>query len=194
MQTILILLVCLLPAVTAAAAEDSTVTDTNAVFFEGVDYSYVLAPPGDFQSLIKESMREGYSAAFVPDGQVIDTADVIIGVNFFRLTEDAPDRFLSQLMSEDTAAIRAYFGEGLKIYSIDSMVSATGLKVGGFFFNDPSRFIANVMLAYFDGGSEIITFELIIDEDFPRFRAEELFVETIERFRPLRKGTLGVSD
>jgi hypothetical protein len=93
-------------------------------------------------------------------------------------------------LADDTGSIRKYYGESLMINPVESVHNEVGAELTTFYLNIRKQFIPNVMISYFDGGTELIIFELVIGPDVVRVTAEEAFMETIRRFKTLKKGDL----
>ncbi len=185
-----ILTICLIAP--SALAEDSQYAlDSNVAFFEGQSRSYVIRAPRNFVMLIDEAGYDGYSLAFVPAKEDYATASTTVGVTYYELGENK----FADALNADTAALRNHFGPGLVMRPVDSVRNFAGEALITFFLDDKSRFVPAVMVAYYDGGTEMLIFELSITEDgLPRFVAEGLFTECLTRFKVLRKGDPNAMD
>ncbi|MBD3258201.1 hypothetical protein GF377_07185 [candidate division GN15 bacterium] len=161
--------------------------DSNVAFYEGELLNYVVYPPKGFKMLLDEAAAEGYSFAFVPKEASYDRADVMIGVNIYRIRGLA----FADVLKEDTANLRHHYGEDIDIRPVDSIMAYTGDLFTTFYIDHKQAFIPNVMIAYFDGGSEILIFELVISEDALRVEAEEQYVGCLEKFKAMPEGELG---
>jgi hypothetical protein len=178
-------------AAAAGAQDDEKNLDNNTAFYEGDKLSYIVSPPDDFVMLTEEAEADGYSFAFIPDGEDYDSASVRIGINIFRIKEGMEKKFtLADIIAEDTTALRQHFGESLITYEVDSVVTKSGHAIRNLFLNDTTRFIPNVMMSYLDGGSEIMIFDLSISIDHPRFMAEQVYVDCLKKLKVLVKGKL----
>jgi hypothetical protein len=149
----------------------------------------VLTPPDGFRLLIDEARQDGYSAAFVPEDQ--DYLDAGITITATYLTDaNGADVPYSAVIEEDTAAIREYYGPYTRLWPVDSLLNATDETVPAIYVNNDSSFIPTVMVAYYDGGTEMLILELLISDTQPRFKAEPVFEEALRRFKVLKKGSL----
>jgi len=168
-----------------AAATESTL-DSNTAFYEGEALNYIVYPPDDFRMVDWEATADGYSFAFIPKEQTYDGADLMIGVNIFKIRGlDADD-----VITGDTTSMREHYGNDVSIWPVDSMFAASGQIIPTFFVNDTSRFIPNVMISYLDGQTELLVLELVITERVVRMKAEDAFVECLERLKALPVGEL----
>ncbi len=193
MRTLTILLLLGLLAAAPAAQEVDSTLDNNTAFFEGKNVSYVITPPDGFLMVMDEAIADGYSFAFIPKDEAYDSATVRIGIHIFRIKDELKSNFsIDQVISEDTAGLREHFGETIVIGEVDSVVTKSGFAVRNFFLNDTTVFIPNVMMSYLHGGSEILIFDLSIMIDYPRFMAEQVYMECLEQIKVLVKGTLEV--
>jgi len=170
-----------------AGSQAETDLDRNTAFYEGESLNYVIYPPDRYQMVDWEATADGYSFAFIPPEQTYDSADMLIGVNIFKI------RGLSfaDVVKRDTAAVRKHYGKSISIWPVDSVYAASGQSVATFFVNDTTRFIPNVMLAYVDGQTELLVFELVITERVATITAEDVFIECLEKLKVLPVGQLG---
>ncbi len=160
----------------------------NASVFEGDKFAYVIYPPNGFKLVTDEAADSGYSLAFVPKGQTYSNANIIIDVNVFKLkNKKADDTYLKELIKDDITQLRGQFGNGLIIRAVDSVYNTNKRLLPTFYFNDAKRFIPTVMMSYFNGGSEIIIFQLSIGQSQPRVKAEEIFLNCVRAFKTLIK-------
>jgi len=128
-----------------------------------------------------EATADGYSFAFIPKAQTYDEADLMIGVNIFKIRGLAFD----EVITNDTVAVREHYGDNVSIWPVDSIFAASGQTIPTFFVNDPSRFLPNVMISYVNGESELLVFELVITERAVRMKAEDVFIECLEKLKVL---------
>jgi len=170
-----------------SASETQAVLDSNTAFYEGETLNYVIPPPRHFKQAGQEAINDGYSFAFIPDSAEYADAEVIICVNIYKI------RGLSfeDVLTQDTVSLRKHYGDSLNIWEVDSVTTATGDMMRTFYVNDKRRFIPNVMISYFDGKTELVIFELIISERVLRVNAEDIFIDSIRRFKALKRGELG---
>ncbi len=177
-------MLCLVASV--SASENASVLDSNTAFYEGETLNYVIPPPTGFKQVSHEAVNDGYSFAFVPDSVDYPNAEVIIGVNIYKI------RGLSfeDVLTQDTISLRKHYGDSLRIWEVDSVITATGDLTCTYYLNDKQRFIPNVMISYFNGQTELLIFELIISEHVLRVKAEDAFINCIQRFKALKRGEL----
>ncbi len=165
--------------------------DSNVAFFEGEKYNYIMYPPDGFQLITDEVKSAGYSLAFVPEGQLYDSADITIDINIFRFKQKRSKvDFFNELIKDDTRQIRKHYGKTLFIRPVDSVFNKDGRLLPTFYFNDSTRFIPTVMMSYFDGANEVLIFELTIKRLQPKFVAEQKFTECLGKFRTLKSGDI----
>ncbi|MFH2047860.1 MAG: hypothetical protein ABIJ12_00280 [bacterium] len=169
-------------------AED--VTDSNTAFYNGISADYVFNPPNGFIMEDKKVVGDGYSFALIPKGENYDSANVLIGVTIYNLTSNNGRFTYEEILTDDTASIRRQYGKKLAIWPVDSMLNFNGEIIPTYYFNHPDKFIPVVMISYYDAGSEMIIIDLGISDNFPRFKAEEKFDETLSRFKVLKHGEL----
>ncbi|MCH7948339.1 MAG: hypothetical protein IIC66_11135 [candidate division Zixibacteria bacterium] len=170
---------------------DEVALDSNVAFFEGEKYNYIMYPPDGFQLITDEVKSAGYSLAFVPEGQLYDSADITIDINIFRFKQKRSKvDFFSELIKDDTLQIRKHYGKTLVIRPVDSVFNKDGKLLPTFYFNDSTRFIPTVMMSYFDGANEVLIFELTIKRLQPKFVAEQKFTECLGKFRTLKSGDI----
>ena len=177
--------------ITSSSYADEVALDSNVAFFEGEKYNYIMYPPDGFQLITDEVKSAGYSLAFVPEGQLYDSADITIDINIFRFKKKKNKvDFFSELIKDDTIQIRKHYGKTLIIRPVDSVFNKDGKLLPTFYFNDSSRFIPTVMMSYFDGAHEVLIFELTIKRLQPKFVAEQKFTECLGKFRTLIRGDI----
>ena len=169
------------PAIEAAQAH---VVDSNVALYQGTRLNYVIGPPYRFRLVIDEAILDGYSLAFVDNSATYDSAAVLIAVSIFSLGDNS----FADVLASDTESIREHYGAGLSIRPVDPVINAVGQPVTTFFIDDKRRFIPTVMVSYYDGGTEIVIFELSIAENYPRFVAEQAYVDCLSRFKVLTQG------
>ncbi|MCP4684036.1 MAG: hypothetical protein GY867_01185 [bacterium] len=179
--------ICLVAGQTASSSDSSSYTDDNTAFFEGEKLTYVVYPPGDYRMIIDQASDEGYSFAFIPPESDYTAAEVMVGVNIYKIRGIAFEDALAQ----DTAGLREHYGAEVSIRAVDSIFTGSGEMIPTFYVNDAKAFIPNVMISYYDGATEMLIFELIISPTVARFEAEEVFMECLERFKALPMGDLG---
>jgi hypothetical protein len=177
----------MLAATSLAGSKPEKDLDRNTAFYKGESLNYVIFPPDHFQMVDWEATGDGYSFAFIPTDQTYDHADLMIGVNIFKI------RGLKffDVVARDTAAMHEHYGKRASIRTVDSVFTASGQTVSVFFVNDTSRFIPNVMLAYVDGRTEILVFELVITDRVTQVKAEDAFVQCLQRLKVMPLGELG---
>jgi hypothetical protein len=167
-------------------SEPDEVTRQGA-FYEGEKLNYVMHPPSGYRMVDDEATQDGYSFAFVPDSSDYSQANVIIGVNIYKIRGLAYDK----VIIEDTLALRRHYGDSLSIWEVDSVYIGSGQPVTTFYLNDHRRFIPNVMISYLNGGSELLIFELVITDHVFRVNAEEKFISCLKGVSALERRELG---
>lgn len=167
-----------------------TSLDSNVAFFEGETMNYIIYPPNDFQMVEWDATVDGYSFAFIPRGQTYEAADVVIGINLFKIRGLSFDK----VVSSDTTSIREYFGKDIEIWPVDSVYASTGQEIVTFHIDRANSYIPNVMLSYVDGATELLVFELVVSENATRLIAEDRFVECLGKLKILVLGDLGYND
>jgi hypothetical protein len=175
---------------TGAALADETgefALDSNTAFYEGEALNYMVSSTSGFRLVIHKARFDGYSFAFVPDNEFYDSASTLVGVHIFKIRgmsfEDA--------LTADTSAIREYYGPELALNPVPGIKNEDGDSLVTFYLDRKDQFIPNVMMAYFNGGTEMLIFELVISPEAVRFESEERFVAIVSRFRTLIRGELG---
>ncbi len=169
--------------------------DNNSAFYEGGTMNYIVAPPDSFQMVSDEAVDDGYSFAFIPNGEAYKSASVIIGVNIFKVKAEQKKIFsINELITNDTSSIREHFGKEISISEVDPIMTNDGHILRTIYLNDSLAFVPNVMMSYYDGGSEVFIFDLSISGTYPRFRAEHSYLDCLKRFRVMLKGDLGMKD
>jgi hypothetical protein len=167
------------------------ITDSSTAFFEGTDHAYTVAPPNGFKLLIDEARRDGYSFAMVPDAASYDVADLVVLGTYLSMDAEASSEFsLKRFIADDTAQMRDYFGEQLSINKVEGITNFGGDTLQTVYLNDTTQFIPTVMISYFFRPRELFIFELVISESYPRFKAEDVYIEALYGFKALKKGDL----
>jgi len=161
--------------------------DRNTAFYKGESLNYVIYPPDSYQMVDWEATGDGYSFAFIPKDQEYEYADLMIGVNIFKIR----GLKFHEVVDRDTAAVRKHYGKQVELWAVDSLFTASGQQVSAFYVNDTGRFIPNVMLGYVDGRTEMLVFELVITDRVARGKAEDVFVQCLRKLRVLPAGELG---
>ncbi len=185
-QFFLLLVVgCLLTSV-ARASDPTQILDSNTAFYEGESYNYLLHNPNGFTMNSDEAVREGYSFAFVPQGQLYRKADVLIGVHIYKIRGISFETALLQ----DTLNMRQQFGKRLQINPVTSLRTGNGWALTGIYTDMAKRFFPQVMTAYCNGGTEMIILELVISPDAVRPKAEEKFMECLQGFKVMQRKEL----
>lgn len=168
------------------SSEADSVAMMPAAFYEGEQLNYVIQPPSGFRMIVPEAINDGYSFAFIPDSTVYDSADIVIGVNFFKLQGITFD----EALVNDTIALREHYGESLDLWQVDSITTGSPDLIKTFYINDTTRFIPNVMVSYLDGETEMLILELVISEHVLRVTAEEAFLACLQNTKAMPKGKL----
>lgn len=161
--------------------------DSNIAFYEGEELNYVIYPPDGYRLLLDEAASEGYSFVFVPENATYDSAEVLIGVNIYKIRGMAFD----DVLRNDTTGLRQHYGDDVVIRPVDSLMAYTGDLYKAFYIDIKDAFIPNVMIAYYNGKTELLIFELVITEHAFRVKAEEIFVSCLERMKAMPEGELG---
>ncbi len=176
----------LLAGLSSSASEAEFGLDSNTAFYEGEALTYTMSPPGGLRLVTDYARLDGYSLAFIPEDQPYDSATVIIGFNIYKIR----GMTFPEAITADTIAVREHYGANLILTAVDSVFNATDQLMTTFYLDNKTRFIPNVMMSYFDGGTEMVVFELVITLGVTRVEAEETFLQSIERFKALKKGDL----
>jgi hypothetical protein len=183
----LFLLALTLLAGSVSAQERKMILDSNTAFYEGEQLRYIIPAPKGFKLITDEAFRDGYSMAFIPRGEQYDSATVIIGINIYKTRGMSFDSVLVQ----DTASLRRHYGRSLNIRSVVPLTASTGDPVRTFYLEADKQFLPNQIMAYYNGGTEMVIFELVTAPEVLKFKAEKLFTDCIHSFQPLKRGTLG---
>ncbi len=187
MRQILTTLILTIVSAGSAVAEQTYTLDSNTAFFEGVALAYVFSPPPNMRLITDEAKADGYSFAFIAESDEYHEAGATVGVTIYSLGENS----FQSIIETDTSAIREHYGGSLTITPVDSLSIFDGRTIPSFYIDDKSRFIPNIMVSYFDGGAEIVLFELTITANgLPRFLAEQLYIACIQRFKAMPLGEL----
>lgn len=174
-------------AYAGAPATSTEKADSNNAFYAGEKFNYVVKAPHHFKMITAEARSDGYSFAFVPDTLGYKKADVVIGVNIYKIRGLA----FESVLTNDTSSMREHYGPNLVLRPVDSVRNGSGQMMTAFYLDDKSRFIPNVMTAYFCGDSEILIFELSIAPGVVRVKAEDIFVDCLKGFTAMLRATLG---
>ncbi len=180
---LLILALC----ATVLAGQPKKTTDLHAAFYKGESLNYVIAPPDRFDMVDSAAAADGYSFAFIPDNQAYDSADITIGVNIYKIR----GLVFADVLGRDTTSLREHYGKGVSISAADHLRAASGQPVRTFYIDNPGRFIPNAMIAYVDGRTEMLVFELVISKRATKAEAEAAFTECLSRLKALPIGELG---
>jgi hypothetical protein len=162
--------------------------DSNTAFYEGESLNYVMTPPGRFRMVTHEAVNDGYSFAFIPEQAAYDSAEVLIGVNIYKIRQLSFDK----VIENDTASLRTHYGKDVLMSEVDSVLTGTQDPVRTFYINSPDRMLPNVMVAYLNGTTELIIFELVVAPTALRFEAEDKFIRCLRNVKMLPKGELGM--
>lgn len=165
-----------------------TELDSNTAFYEGESLNYIMAPPPTFRMITKEAAQDGYSFAFIPESTTYEETDILIGVNIYKIRDLEFDR----VIENDTSSLREHYGKDVKMHEVDSVRSETDDPYRTFYINSPDRILPNVMIAYLNGETELVIFELVISPVALRFVAEDKFVRCLRSVKVLPKGELGM--
>ncbi|MBI5266834.1 MAG: hypothetical protein HY851_06335 [candidate division Zixibacteria bacterium] len=190
MRTVILWGIVLMLAAGTATASSPAVTeqaDSSNAFYAGEKFNYVIKAPAHFRMVTSEARDDGYSFAFVPDSVGYKKANIVIGVNIYKV------RGLSfeSVLANDTASMRDHYGPHLVLRPIDSVRNGSNQPMTAFYLDDKSRFIPNVMTAYFYGNTEILIFELSISPDVVRVKAEDTFMNCLRGFSAMARAQLG---
>lgn len=170
-----------------SAAQNEIKLDSNVAFYEGEKLDFIFYPPDGFVMVDEPAVADGYSFGFIPQGHTYDSAGEFIGVNIFKIRGMS----FREALAADTAQVHAHYGPNSVLWPVDSVFIATGEIIPTFFINDTTGFVPSVMMSYYDGGTEMVIFELVIDGNTPRFKAEDIYVQCLNRFKVLSIGELG---
>ncbi|MFH1687939.1 MAG: hypothetical protein ABIE70_10535 [bacterium] len=180
-----------LAATQTAAADKNETLDSNSAFFEGVDQSYTVRAPKGFWMETDNSGYDGYSLAFVPDGESYESASTMIGVTLYRTDDIAT----GDLIRTDSTAVMEQFGQDVVSWAVDSVRSFNGEVLATRFYDNKTAFLPLVMISYYDGGTEALVFELhITPSGLPRFLAESVFTDCVQNFKVLPMRELMVEE
>lgn len=182
-QFLMLLLLC----GSALGATKDAVLDSNTAFYDGEGIRYVIPAPRHFKLVVEEAFADGYSMAFLPKLERYDSASIMIGVNIYKLG----GTIIDSLIARDTVSLRSYYGQTVEIREVQALPTATGEAARTFYLKPVTGFVPNAAMAYFDGGAEVVIFELVLSDSVMRFKAEQLFADFVRNFKPSKKGTLG---
>lgn len=186
---LLIIVLSFLSYSVISAHSDSSITENNTAFYEGVSTNYIIPPPNGFIMNTEDASKDGYSFTFTHKDSSYNNAPVVIGINIFSIKNELKTEFkLEFLIDEDTVALRKHYGNTVNIEEIIPSVTGTNDSLRTIYINDTTKFIPNVMTSYYFSGNEIVIIELTISYTFPRFIAEEIYIDFIKEIRILLKG------
>jgi hypothetical protein len=186
-QIILSLALLSIPMTSANKAPVSVDLDSNAAFYKGEALNYVIYPPYNYRMATDEANVDGYSFAFVPKDAAYYDAETIIGINIYKIR----GMKFSEALTRDTSALRDYYGPDVVLRRVDSVFSSNGREVAVFYVNDEKSFVPTAMMSYFDGGTELLIFELVVSLGSPRYQAENLYLECLRHMKAMPVGELG---
>lgn len=170
--------------------------DSSTAYYEGRELGYVFPAPPHFRLVIEEpAAADGYSFAFIADTAEYGEADVIIGVTILANhdKQNTPP-LLEEFLTRDTAGMRSFYGEALKMWPVDSVLNRGREVLPSVYLTADRRHIPTVMVSYYDGGTEVIVFELIVSGRFPCFKALPIYERAVGRFHVLKRATLKACD
>jgi hypothetical protein len=174
-----------------SAHDQRQALDSSTVFYLGQTQNYIVYAPGGFRMVVDSAVHDGYSFAYVPDNERYDSCSLMITGVFYRLDpQSRKEKSFAAVLSADTADVRSHYGKSLTFAPLDTVRIATGEALRAFYLDDKTRFIPNVMVAYLDGGTEALIFELTIADLYPRFKAEEVYFRFLSNIKVLKKGKL----
>ena len=189
LHTTLCLVLLVLPQM-AMSGEHETL-DSNTAFFDGISQSYTIRAPHGFWMETYDAGYDGYSLAFVPDGESFEMASTMIALTLYR----SDKVMLAEIMKSDSAAVTEQFGAGVASWEVDSVRNFNGETLVTRFFTDKTAFLPVIMMSYYDGGTETLVFELHITKSgLPRFLAESVFTDCVLGFKVLPKKELPLGD
>jgi len=180
-------LIAILLAGSVFGSSKDVVLDSNTAFYDGENLRYVIPAPRQFKLVVEEAYADGYSMAFVPKLESYDSASVMIGVNIYKLRGTS----LDSVIMNDTLSLRLHFGRQVDMREVQPLPTANGEAARTFYLKREKGFVPNAALAYFDGGGEVVIFELVLTESVMRSKAEQLFSDFVRNFKPSKRGTLG---
>jgi len=187
MRLIAVFILTLLGLSSARATEPGFTLDSNTAFYEGEQYEFVMPSPPGYRMVGYKAKFDGYSFAFVPEEELYDSADVIIGAHIYKI------RGLSfeQALKSDTSAINQHYGSAASLRALDPIKLETGGQALTFYFDAHDSFIPNVMIAYIATETELVVYELVITEDAHKVAAEDQFVQAVRSIKALKRAELG---
>lgn len=193
--SILISIIILCLSGPGQAADRPGTLDSSTAFYAGDSLNYVISPPDGFQMIVGLAADDGYSFAFISRDETYDSASIIIGVNIFKVEVDSTGGTdLNLLIESDTTALRLHYGESLEVSEVEPIKTEQSRLLRTIYINDRTRLIPNVMMSYFDGGKELLIFDLSVAERFPRYLAEKVYLNGLKKFKALIKGELEASE
>jgi hypothetical protein len=183
-------LILILAGLTVSAGPNAAPTeraDSNNAFYAGETFDYVLKAPAHFKMITGAARQDGYSFAFIPDSCAYQTANLVIGVNIYKVRGLA----FANVLANDTSSIREHYGPDLVLRPLDSVRNGSGDLMTAFYLDNKKQFIANVMTAYYFGSTELLILELSIAPGTVRPEAEKAFIRCLELFTATKRGQLG---
>lgn len=170
--------------------------DSSTAYYEGRELGYVFPAPPRFRLVIEEAAAtDGYSFAFISDTAGYAGADVIIGVTILaNHDEETTPPPLEEFLTLDTAGMRSFYGEALKMWPVDSVLNRGRELLPSVYLTADREHIPTVMVSYYDGGTEVIVFELIVSGRFASFKALPIYEKAVGRFHVLKRATLEARD
>ncbi len=184
----LILISSLLSFTAMNANNDYTDVLVNSAYYDGLHLTYVIPPPAQFKMVVEPARTDGYSFGFIPTDAIYDSAGIIIGVTIINLIdEDTADHPFETIITEDTLEIRQFYGNTLEIQPADSMFNSNGEFVIAMKLRAPDRHIPTSLVAYYNGTTEMLIFEVLTKAWFPQYTASDILRECLTDFRVLRQ-------
>ncbi len=180
----------LITAATVNPFNDMTqpAVDSNIAYFEGANLTYVFRAPDGFRLDLEQAAIDGLSLAFIPEAEPYNKANILIGATIFSFSNNSTVDFAA-IVEQDTIGLREHYDGSVDIRPIDPIPAGSNHLLPTVYLDHDHSFVPTVMVAYFDGATEVIIFELVISDRQPRFKAEPVFDEAIRLFKALKKGT-----
>lgn len=181
----LLLAVLLCPTLKANEALDSM-----CAYFGGEHIDYVLSAPSGCRLDDSASIADGYACAFLPTTADYPSSPFLIGIHFFRIRGMS----FADAMAQDTSNLREHFGPSLRFVADSPLRNKSGksLTILSLYLNDRPAELRTV--AYFNGGTEIVMFELLTPNHQSAPEAVRLLAETIARFSSTTRKELGSTE
>jgi len=130
--------------------------DSNYAFYEGQTYSFLMEAPEEWKLNLEDAQFDGLSAFFCPEEMDYFDAKYGISIWIFKLDSLTFREFI-------TADSSAYAGsDSLEFDKIDSLDLADDKKAIALRVKDPGGVSSTAIIAYIDGGKDIIIYELNI--------------------------------